>query len=97
MSDQLEVLKAGGGIDELVCWNLDGDGHAVSARAGVNTAIVQKGDFDLVENGGDPASVKLLWQVTNGETNACGFHVGYSASSLRGEAGMFIRVIVKGS
>jgi len=95
--DQLEVLKAGGCIDELVCWYLDGDGHAVSESAGVNTAIVHQGDFDLVEDGSDPASVKLFWQGMNGEPNAGGFHGGYSASSLCGVAAMFIRVIVKGS
>ena len=77
MLDQLEVLKAGGCIDELVCWYLDGDGHAVSESAGVNATIVHQGHFDLVEHDCDTSSVKLLGQVPDGEADAGGFHKVY--------------------
>lgn len=58
------------------------DGEVVSEGFAVDARVVHQRYVDFVKDEGDAASIKLLWQVSDGEPNAGGIHEGFSAGHL---------------
>ena len=67
-SDQFELGRQLGGVEQLVGPDRDLDGEAVGGRAGVDAALVEF-LFDRLDHRDDPAAVEVLRKRSNGEAD----------------------------